>query len=262
MALDQDAADAGKLAVELRHRGFVGNDGTVKLVEQRGAGNLHVHGTGEAEIEVRRVLRPQRQHGVKSGGTGKEQCRGGKARQIFAGVDRGTKRRVVQVSRGIERQQNRNRACCDFRQDFCDRRIQSCQHVRRRSGAVAVGFQRLEIGERGAHRAPVDVGRRQARALHLVGRGVLRHGGRSDDKTDETAGLQCFAHDSRNLARYSCAACAVSPPRSFSMSKVRLLAKLSTSKPLGSSWPLRMSASMAAWNAGTSQCPARTLAMV
>ena len=173
MALDQYAADAGKLAVELRHRGFVGNDGTVEIVEQRRAGNLHVHRTSEGEIEVRRVLRPQRQHGVKSGRAGKEQRRGGKARQIFAGVGDRPLRGVVQVSRGVERQQNRNGACDDFRQNFCDRRIQLCQRV-------SLGFQRLQIGERGAHRAPVDVGRRQAmgsssrRARHSAPRRAKR----------------------------------------------------------------------------------------
>ena len=51
-------------------------------------------------------------------------------------------------------------------------------------------------------------------------------------------------------------------PANVFPSRSMLSAKLSTLKFSGSSWPLGRSASSAAWNAGMSQRPARTLATV
>jgi len=68
-------------------------------------------------------------------------------------------------------------------------------------------------------------------------------------------------HGSRVRLASALAAAIVVPPSSSSMSRRTLSAKLATSKCNGSSWPLRIPESMAAWNAGMSQCSARALAM-
>jgi len=68
-------------------------------------------------------------------------------------------------------------------------------------------------------------------------------------------------HGARGRLVSELAAAIIVPPSSSSMSRPTLSAKLATSKLSGSSWPLRMPESMAAWNAGMSQCSARALAM-
>ena len=64
--LEQDAANAGKVALELRHRAFFRERGRVELVEQRRAGNLHIDAVVEGQIEAADILRLQREQRRRS----------------------------------------------------------------------------------------------------------------------------------------------------------------------------------------------------
>jgi hypothetical protein len=98
---------------------------------------------------------------------------------------------VVQERRGIERQQHRDRAGGNLRQDFPGRAVQPRESI----------WRRIKARDLGARRVPVNGGERNARRRHLdfrrgFGRGgcVLRRGGRSQSENGEEQKLRRAAH--------------------------------------------------------------------
>ena len=113
--------DAGPI-LEPGHRPADHSHRLVELVEQRRAGNLNVDRLGKADAELGHVLRARDEHRVVATGPRLEERRVVKSAEMVAGNGSGLT--VSEADRdggalahervGIERQQNRDRACRDI----------------------------------------------------------------------------------------------------------------------------------------------------